>query len=95
MYFMYGVDWVLWRIKLEAYLMPNPVYMYIGIMVRTFANCSGDQGSIPGQVIPKTQKMVLDTSLLNTKSYKVFIKGKWTIPAKGIVASSTPQSISY
>ena len=36
------------------------------IMVRVFANGPGDLGSIPGQVIPKTQKMVLDTSLLNT-----------------------------
>ena len=31
---------------------------------------------IPGQVIPKTLKMVLDTSLLNTQQYKVHIKGK-------------------
>ena len=35
-----------------------------------------DRGSIPGQVIPKTQKMVLDASLLNTKQYKVGIQGK-------------------
>ena len=27
-------------------------------------------------VIPRTQKMVLDTSLLNTQHYKVRIKGK-------------------
>ena len=27
-------------------------------------------GSIPGQVIPKTLKMVLDASLLNTQHYK-------------------------
>ena len=33
----------------------------IGIMVRVFAN-----GSIPVWVIPKTQKGVLDISLLNT-----------------------------
>ena len=35
----------------------------------------GDQGSIPGHVIPKTLKMVVDTSLLNTQQYKVHIKG--------------------
>ena len=29
-----------------------------------------------GRVIPKTQKMVLDASLLNTQHYKVRIKGK-------------------
>ena len=28
-------------------------------------------GSIPGHAIPKTLKMVLDTSLLNTQQYKV------------------------
>ena len=45
-------------------------------MVRVFANGLGDLGSIPGRVIPKTFKMVLDTSLLNTQHYKVRIKGK-------------------
>ncbi len=33
-------------------------------------------GSVPGCVIPKTLKMVLDTSLLNAQHYKVWIKGK-------------------
>ena len=33
-------------------------------------------GSIPGQVIPKTKKMVLDATLLNTQQYKIRIKGK-------------------
>ena len=33
---------------------------------RVLVNGPGDQGSIPGRVIPKTQKMVLDASLLNT-----------------------------
>ena len=47
-----------------------------GQMSRVFANGLGDQGSIPGQVIPKTQKMVLEASLLNTQHYKVRIKGK-------------------
>ena len=36
----------------------------------------GDLGSIPGRVTPKTLKMVLDASLLNTQHYKVQIKGK-------------------
>ena len=36
---------------------------------------TGDLGSIPGRVISKTQKMVLDASLLNTQHYKVRIKG--------------------
>ena len=32
--------------------------------------------SVPGRVIPKTLKMVLDSSLLNTQQYRVRIKGK-------------------
>ena len=43
---------------------------------RVFANGSGGLGSIPVRIIPKTLKMVLDTSLLNTRHYKVHIKGK-------------------
>ena len=31
---------------------------------------------IPGRVIPKTLKMELDTTLLNTQHYKVRFKGK-------------------
>ena len=45
-------------------------------MVRVFANGLEDLGSIPGRVIPKTQKMVLDASLLNIQHYKVWIKDK-------------------
>ena len=45
------------------------------LVSRVFTNGLGDQGSIPGRVIPKTLKMVLDTSLLNTQQYKVCIKG--------------------
>ena len=45
-------------------------------MVRDFANDLGDPGSIPGRLIPKTLKMVLDAPLLNTQHYKVRIKGK-------------------
>ena len=45
-------------------------------MVRVFANGPGDLGSIPGRIMPKTQKMVLDATLLNTQHYKVRIKGK-------------------
>ena len=48
----------------------------IGLMSREFANGPGDQGSIPGRVIPKTQKIVLDAALLNTQHYIVMIKGK-------------------
>ena len=49
---------------------------YIGLMSRVFANGPGYRGSIPGWVIPKTQKMVLDATFLNIQHYKVRIKGK-------------------
>ena len=45
-------------------------------MSKVFTNDLGDRGSIPGWVIPKTQKMALDPALLNTQHYKVLIKGK-------------------
>ena len=48
----------------------------IGRWGRVFADGPGDLGSIPSLVIPKTIKMVLDTSLLNTQQYKVRIEGK-------------------
>ena len=47
----------------------------ITLVGRMFADSLGDQGSIPYQVIPKTQKIVLDTSLLYTQHHKVQIKG--------------------
>ena len=40
------------------------------------ANGPEDLSSIPGRGIPKTLKMVLNTSLLNTQQYKVCIEGK-------------------
>ena len=39
--------------------------------------------SIPGQVIQKTKKMVLDAFLLHTQHYKV----KWCNPGKGVTPS--------
>ena len=50
-----------------------------------FVSCLGDWGSIPGWIMPKIQKMVLDAPLLNTQHYKVWVKGKWCNPGKGVV----------
>ena len=41
-----------------------------------FANGPEDRGSIPGQVIAKTLKMVLHTTLLNIQLFKAQIGGK-------------------
>ena len=40
-----------------------------------FTKDPGDWVSIPGRVIPKTKKMVLDAALLSTQYYEVRIKG--------------------
>ena len=65
------------------------------LAVRVFANGPGDLGSIPGRVIPKTQKMVLDASLLNTQHYKVRIKGKVEQSREVVAPSPTPWCSSY
>ena len=57
----------------------NYLYLIIIIIIHfhnymvscVFANVPVDQDLIPGQVIPKTQKMLLDAALLNTRHYKV------------------------
>ena len=71
------------------------IYITIGLGVRVFANGPGDLGSIPGRVIPKTQKMVLDAALLNTQHYKVRIKGKVKQSREGVAPSPTYWCSSY
>ena len=48
----------------------------------SFRPGTGDLGSIPGRVMPKAQKMVLDASMFNTQHYKVLIKGSGAIQGK-------------
>ena len=56
----------------------------IGLMSRVFDNGLGDWGSIPGRVIPKTKKMVLESALFNTQHYKVRLKVKLSNPGNGV-----------
>ena len=63
-----------WPAKINL-LEPNDGQL-IDLVGIVFANGPGDLGSIPSRVIPKTLRMVLDTSLLNTQHYKVYIEGK-------------------
>ena len=44
----------------------------IFLVSRVFANGPADRGSIPGRVIPKTFKIVPDTSLLKTHQYGTY-----------------------
>ena len=69
-----------------------PLYHLLG---RVFANGPGDLGSIPGRIIPKTLKMVLDASLLNSQQNKVRIKGKVEQSREKNSALPTPHCSSY
>ena len=55
-------------------------------MSRVFDNGPRDRGSIPGRVIPKTKKMVLDAAL----DYKVRIKGE--VEPSGEMRSALPNT---
>ena len=59
---IYGINLKKWDL--------NWIYIY------AFANGPGDLVSIPGRIIPKTLKVILDITLFNTQQYKVRIKGK-------------------
>ena len=41
--------------------------LHTHLVGRVFVNGPGDMGSMPGHVIPKTLKVELDNSLLNTQ----------------------------
>ena len=64
-------------------------------MGRVSTNGLRDLGPIPGYVIPKTLKMVLDTSLLNTQQYKVRIMGKVEQSKERSNTLPTPRWSSY
>ena len=42
------------------------------MIFRVFANGPGYRQTIPGHVIPKTQKIVLNVALLNTQHYHIY-----------------------
>ena len=52
------------------------IYIYIGIDGKGFTNVPEGQGPISVRVIPRTQKIVLDHSFLNTLHYKVLERVK-------------------
>ena len=93
------LDWML------SFLLPKSVSLFIiymcvcvcvcGIMIRMFANTPVDQDSITSRVIPQTQKIVLDASLLDTHHYNVRIKDKWSNTEKGVAFHSAPRCSSY
>ena len=56
-------------------------------MSRVFTNGPGDTSSVPDQIIPKSQKMELDASLLNTQPYMVRKKDKVDQYRRGVTPS--------
>ena len=56
-------------------------------MVRVFANGPGDRGSVPGQVIPKTQKWYLMPPCLTLSIIRYGSRVKLSNPGKGVVPS--------
>ena len=80
--------------KTIGFLLFPRVLELIGLVGKVFANSPGDLGSIQ-RFIPKTLKMVLDTSLLNTQQYKVRIKGKVEQSRERSSALPTPRCSSY
>ena len=81
------IDWFEWYF--------NPFRLFFISIVGRVINGPRDLGSIPDQVIPKTQKMVLDTSLLNTQHYVVRVKDKWGNPGKRVSPSPTSRCCNY
>ena len=65
-----------WLFHAKSYFSICIKYMICNHILLVFPNGPEDLGSISGRVIPKTLKMVLDTTLLNTQHYKVGFKGK-------------------
>ena len=67
----------------------------IGPLGRAFDNGPGDLGSIPGHVIPKTLKMVRDTSFLTLSNIRCVSRVKLSNPGNGVAPSPTPWYSSY
>ena len=64
-------------------------------MVRVFVNGPGNLGSIPGRVIPKTQKWYLIPPCLTLSIIRYGSRVKWSNPRKGVVPSPIPWCSSY
>ena len=75
-------------VKKEIYIILIDIYMYLYNAYKTYM-VRGNMGSISGRVTPKTQKMILDASLLNTQFYMVRIKGKVVQSRKRIAPFAT------
>ena len=71
-FFSHSFSFILWSARTAKSTILQVFFFFFFFV----DNGPGDLGSIPGRVIPKTLKMELDTTLLNTQHYKVRFKGK-------------------
>ena len=58
------------------------IHLIIGQVGRVFANGPGDLGSIPGRVMPKTQKWYLIPPCLTLSNIRYVSRVKWKIQGK-------------
>ena len=84
----------------QLYFIYEYIYIYIYIYeymytCRVFTYNPWGLGSIPGWVIPKTQKIVLDATLLCNQHYKVRIKGKVEQSTEWSSTPLAPRCSSY
>ena len=86
------LNWIVWNRRVYIYKSKD---WSIGLAVRVFANGPRDQGSIPGWVIPKTQKWYLMTLCLTLSIIRYGSRVKWSNPGKGVAPFPTPRCSSY
>ena len=71
--------------------------LYQNNSLANWVECSpmGDQGSIPGRVIPKTLKWYLTPPCLTLSNIKWGSRVTWSNPGKGVAPSPTSWCINY
>ena len=89
-----------WRLVLQKSFSINlqvlmSILCLIGLMSRVFTNGPGNWVSIPGRVIPKTQKIILDAAFLTLSIIRYGSRVKWSNPLNGVAPSPTPRCSSY
>ena len=73
----------------------NRTVFDICLMSRVFTNGPGERRSIPGRVIPKTQKWYLMLSCLTLVIIRYRSRVKWSNRGNGVPSSPTPWCSSY
>ena len=61
---------------------------------RMFTDGPGDRDSVPGRVIPKTQKWYVIPPYLTLSCIMYESRVKWSNPGKGVAPSPTPRCSS-